>query len=102
VGILVAKAKARAAKRDYPFDLAPEDLFPLPSHCPVLGIELDYGLKGVARANGNSASLDRLDPIKGYTKGNVIVISNRANTLKNNGTATEHLAIAEYITRNTP
>jgi hypothetical protein len=41
--------------------------------------------------------LDRIDNNEGYVKGNVAVISFRANTLKNNATAEELRAIADYM-----
>jgi hypothetical protein len=36
----------------------------------------------------------------GYIKGNVAVISNRANRIKNDGNADEHERIANYIKTN--
>lgn len=41
------------------------------------------------RAGANSPSLDKINPIKGYVKGNVRVISQRANWLKNDATYEE-------------
>jgi len=65
-----------------------------PTHCPVLGIELDYFAHGRSE---NSPSFDRIDPSKGYISGNVAVISWRANRIKNDGTAEEHEKIAQFI-----
>ena len=65
-----------------------------PTHCPVLGIELDYFASG---REENSPSFDRIDPKKGYVKGNVAIISLRANRIKNDGTAEEHQKIADFI-----
>lgn len=42
-------------------------------------------------------SLDRIDPRKGYVKGNVWIISYRANLIKNDGTAEEHEMIAKAM-----
>jgi hypothetical protein len=67
-----------------------------PSHCPVLGLELDYFTEGKGRLE-NSVSFDRVDPTKGYIKGNVIVMSWRANRIKNDGTAQEHQQIATFM-----
>jgi hypothetical protein len=51
-----------------------------------LNIPLKYNLR---KGLGNIPSLDRIRPERGYTKGNIWVISNRANTLKNNATLEE-------------
>ena len=67
-----------------------------PSHCPVLGLELDYFTEGKGRLE-NSVSFDRVDPTKGYVKGNVIVMSWRANRIKNDGTFQEHQLIADFM-----
>jgi hypothetical protein len=69
-----------------------------PTHCPVLGIELDYKTKIGTRLARNPAnpSLDRWDNTKGYVSGNVYVISYRANILKNNANADELESIARY------
>lgn len=90
----LSRKKGQAYARGVEFDIGWGDL-EWPTHCPVLGIELDYyGLDGI---QPGSASFDRVDPDKGYVVGNVKVISYRANHIKNNGTAEEHLAIYEYI-----
>jgi hypothetical protein len=65
-----------------------------PSHCPVLGIELDYFNEVMA---DNSPSLDRVDPKGGYVAGNVLIISMKANRIKQNGTLEDILKIADYI-----
>lgn len=65
-----------------------------PTHCPILGIELDYFLDTRAE---NSPSFDQIKPGKGYVSGNVQVISWRANRIKNDGTAEEHRKIAEFL-----
>lgn len=67
-----------------------------PSHCPLLGIELDYFAD---RTQENSVSFDRVDSSKGYVKGNVIVCSWRGNRIKNDGTAEEHKKIYEFLSK---
>lgn len=66
-----------------------------PTHCPILGLKLDYFAE---TRQENSPSFDRIDPSKGYIKGNVAIVSWRANRIKNDGTAEEHYKIAEFIT----
>lgn len=67
----------------------------LPDVCPALGIPLDYGPKGVR--NDTSPSLDRLIPTLGYVPGNVVVLSWRANRIKNDGSMEEVKRIYEYL-----
>lgn len=72
------------------------DLLPLPTRCPVLGIELEYsGYKGLGHSA--YASIDRIDPTKGYDKGNVQIISYRANRIKNDATLEELRALVAHI-----
>lgn len=64
------------------------------THCPILGMELDYFAE---TRQENSPSFDQIDAGKGYIKGNVQIVSWRANRIKNNGTAGEHRRIADYL-----
>ncbi len=82
------KAKATSV----PFDLEYEDIF-IPEHCPVLGLRLRVD----AGNHNDAASVDRLDPSKGYVRGNVAIISMKANRLKQDGTAVEHERIAAWM-----
>ena len=72
-----------------------EDIY-FPLLCPVLGVKLDYAGNGKGRSEF-SPSFDRLDSTLGYVPGNVVVMSWRANRLKNDGTAEEHRAIADFL-----
>ena len=91
---MVIKAKYRAAAKGIPFDIVNEDLGIMPKVCPILGLPIMLG-QGVQ--TDNSPSLDRLKPERGYVKGNVHIISLRANVIKSHGTAEEHRRIAEWI-----
>jgi hypothetical protein len=64
------------------------------ANCPILGLELDY-FSEVTKEN--SPSFDQIYAGKGYVKGNVQVISWRANRIKNDGTSEEHRKIADYL-----
>lgn len=84
-----------AKKMGIEFDITLEDLGEPPTHCPVLGIELQY--KGGKRNAPNLASIDRIDSSKGYVKGNVAIVSYRANTLKRDATLQELEKLVEYL-----
>jgi hypothetical protein len=76
-----------------PFNLSFRDIV-IPELCPILGIALQRGLEG---GLDNSPSLDRIVPRKGYVKGNVRVISNRANRIKSDSTPEELARILTYV-----
>jgi hypothetical protein len=96
---LVFAAKSRAKRDGLPFDLSIERLF-WPTHCPVLGIELDYTrtATGSRTQRNNFPTLDRRDNRLGYILGNVFVISHRANRIKSDATSDELQAILAYTT----
>jgi hypothetical protein len=81
---LWSRAKYRAKQKGREFTITKEDIV-IPDICPLLGTPM------------KSPSLDRIDSSKGYVKGNVWVISNRANTLKNDATLTELKTLVENL-----
>ncbi len=93
--LLLYSVKRRAIKKDIPFDITEED-FEIPDVCPVLGIPLETGI-GAGRPLDNSPSIDRLIPELGYVRGNIFIISQRANMIKNCGTIEEHRLIADWM-----
>lgn len=64
--------------------------------CPVLGIKMQPN-KGAKGNRDTSPSVDRIRPELGYIKGNIKVISYRANKLRNDATAEELEAVVAYI-----
>ena len=69
--------------------------------CPILGIPMQWNAgKGMGKQNPNSKSLDRIDSSRGYVKGNVIIISWRANRLKNNATREELITLGKWAETN--
>lgn len=82
-------AKNRAKKKNIEFSLTREDII-IPPICPVLGTEF-------IRKTVYTMSLDRIDSSLGYIKGNVQVISMKANAMKNNATPAELKTFADWI-----
>lgn len=91
--ILVKAAKQRSKKYGIPFNITYEDIY-IPEFCPVLGIKI---IKNNGKGHtSNSASIDRIIPELGYVKGNVIVVSFKANSIKTNATPDEILMVGNY------
>jgi hypothetical protein len=88
-----SRKKAHCTQSGKEFTLEFEDLI-WPDVCPVLGIPLDYTVHGRSE---NAPTFDQIEAGKGYVKNNVMIISWRANRIKNNGTADEHRLIAEFM-----
>jgi hypothetical protein len=85
--------KANASRAGFEFTIDFGELT-FPTHCPILGIELDYFSENRAE---NTVTFDRINSDKGYISGNVAIISWRANRIKNDGTADEHQKIADFL-----
>lgn len=86
---LWSQAKSRARSSGLPFDIEIEDIV-IPDKCPALGIEWRSG------GNDTVPSLDKIAPEKGYVKGNIVVVSMKANRLKNDATPEELRRLADF------
>lgn len=94
-GYMLSRARCRARVANVPFDLTADD-FEIPIYCPIFSdLKLEFS-SGSVRPD-NCPSLDRIEPEKGYVKGNVAVISMRANRIKSDGTLEELEAIVSYL-----
>ncbi len=90
---MLARAKSRAKKNNLPFNLELGDIV-IPDICPLLGIKIK---STEVRNSPNNPSLDKIIPEKGYIKGNIWIISNRANTLKNDASLQELELLVENL-----
>ncbi len=79
------RAKTRATKKKQEFSITIEDIPEIPKTCPVLLTPM------------KTPSLDRINSYKGYVPGNIRIISNRANMLKNNATIEELTRVLEDL-----
>lgn len=93
---MLSGAKRRAKRRGVPFNITAEDI-QIPTVCPILGMPLEPNHDGTHLSNPNSPSLDCVDPTLGYVRGNVWVISQRANLIKNNATPEELMLLATKV-----
>lgn len=93
---MLNSAKRRANKKNLYSDISIDDIpnFRTIEYCPIFpDIKLDWHANKMA---DNSLSLDRIDNSKGYIKGNVRIISLRANILRKNLTKEELEALLKY------
>jgi hypothetical protein len=97
---MVSAIRCRCRKAGIPFNLTAADLlavFPMDFICPAIGIPIKFGSR---KLSGNSPSVDRIIPSLGYVAGNVLVISNRANVMKQDCTdPAEMRRLADYVER---
>lgn len=97
---LYRASKQRAKREGLPFDLTLDylrQLWPTSGECPVLGFRMTL--------DGERAmlpSLDRIDSDRGYVRGNVRIISYRANSLKSDSYKEELARVLAYLSSRDP
>nr|DAO50658.1 MAG TPA: restriction endonuclease [Caudoviricetes sp.] len=84
---IIRSAKRRALSQGIPFDIDYTDIH-IPEYCPLLGIKLNKHIGDGGRFD-DSPSLDKIIPELGYVKGNVWIISDRANRIKSDASLEE-------------
>ena len=95
VMIMVISARKRAKQKGLPFDINNDYILNIaPLLCPVLKMSLDYN---ASKLTSNSPTLDRFYPELGYIKGNVFVISHKANTIKQNASYEDLQNVANWV-----
>lgn len=94
---ILTSIRCRARKLGIPFDLTVEDIASY-NTCPVFGFKMERGSKNIK----TSPSVDRIIPELGYVKGNIQVISNKANTMKNDATPEELRMFAKWVLKTFP
>ena len=89
--------KCRCKKASIPYDLSAEymlSLVPLDGICPAIGIPIIFG----GHLTRNSPSVDRIVPSEGYVRGNIRIISFKANAMKQDcSDPAEMRRLADYI-----
>ena len=82
---MLSRAKQRALKHGYEFNLTKDDIH-IPELCPLLEVPFVLGDK---KNYEYTPTIDRIDNSKGYIKGNVWVITKKANSMKNSASHKE-------------
>lgn len=96
--------KNSAKARNLEFNLTVDDII-VPDRCPVFDIPLDTHAESHTGSGINfnknpyRPSVDRIDNTKGYVKGNIQVISWRANSIKKDATVEELQKLYEHMRR---
>lgn len=103
---MVRDAKRRAKTKNTPFEIDLDYVrfivghnAQFASYCPIFGVPLDWSCErgsGIS-ALPNSPSLDRIDPERGYVKGNVWIISHRANRIKSDASHEELKLVTKAV-----
>ena len=91
--IMLERAKSRSKIKQLDFNLEISDIF-IPDVCPVLGIKLQRGTDVIS---DSTPTLDRIIPDLGYVKGNVVVISAKANRIKSNANYEELFLVYKWL-----
>ena len=88
-------ARVRALNKGIEFAIDTyKDVPEVPGFCPIYKVPLFVG-KGVS--TDNSPTLDRIDNNKGYIKGNIHIISRKANQMKSNGSFKDIEMLYNYM-----
>lgn len=93
--------KNRVKKHNIPFNLDLEylwSIYPKNGRCPILGYKM---IPSFGKIGGNkySPSLDRIDPSKGYVKGNVEWVSFLANKMMSDATGKDLIRFSKWINK---
>jgi len=99
--LLSGNVRARARRHGTPIDpdlVRPDHIYRLLKRgCPVCGVEFDVTLGESASNVRRRASLDRLIPKLGYVSGNVAIICQRCNSIKNDASLEELERVATWL-----
>jgi hypothetical protein len=87
-GRILFRTYKKHTDEGFNFNLTIDDII-IPEYCPILNIKLTTDPKD--KDSPNYYSIDRIDSSKGYVKGNVQIISMKANKMKSKSTEEELL-----------
>jgi hypothetical protein len=85
---MLSNAKIRARQKGVPFSIKSEDIrsiWPADNKCPILKVKFEMGYSKVVGKKKDrfyAPSLDRVDPKLGYVPGNLLIICDIVNRMK--------------------
>ena len=89
--------KSRAKAKNIPCDIDADYLMSImPTNCPILGCKLEHR-SSRKENNPNSPQVDRIVPEKGYVKGNVRIMSRRANGIISDASLDEIKLVVKFL-----
>jgi hypothetical protein len=97
---LLVPVKWRAKQLGVPFNLEASDIV-IPEFCPILGVRIARPCRGAKRSR-YTASVDRIIPGLGYVRGNIQVVSVKANMMKQDASLEELQAFARWVIEEAP
>lgn len=92
---ILYRTESRAKAKGLEFNIDESDIV-IPEICPILEVPIIVGTKGDYEY---SPSIDRIDNSKGYIKGNVQIISKKANSMKNSANPDELITFCKNVLR---
>lgn len=92
---ILNRVKRKAKKLGYEFNLTIDDIV-IPDICPILEVPIVFGTK---EDYEYSPSIDRIDNSKGYIRGNICIISKKANSMKNSASVEELKSFCKNVLR---
>lgn len=95
IELLHKRIQKKAEKIGLEFNLELSDI-DIPEVCPYLNIPIELSNRTDVR---HGPSVDRIDNSKGYIKGNIQIISWKANTMKNSASVRELKTFARNVLR---
>ena len=93
--LMWARAKKRSIEKEIPFNIELSDIV-IPNICPVFNVPFSVSKNGKGPSD-NSPSLDRMNSKLGYVKGNIQVISFKANRIKSDAEICDVEKVLEYM-----
>ena len=97
------RLKDRAKKKNLKFNLDADylmSIYPKDKKCKILGFKMRVNrFSKIAKQDKYTPTVNRINPKKGYVKGNVEIISQLANSMLCNANKSELIKFKNYLTR---